>query len=152
MDKFRSGLKKRRDGKIAQLAAIICIFAGFGVIHHISRIAMTGGHLEGFSVGFSVGILIAAVSFQVKEIMDCSKALKSESELRKLYIKETDERTKLIEAKIGGKCVELLFLMIVLAAAVSCFWNTTVSLTLIGVTGCIAVIKIGLKVYYHKKY
>lgn len=152
MEKFRNQLIKRRSEKIALLAAIVCIFAGSGVIHRVFNIALSTGHLQAFSIGFSVGILIAALGFLVKEIIECEKALKSENKLRKLYIKETDERVKLIREKIGGKGLDLLFFVIVLAAAISSFWNTMVSITLIAVTGCIAIIKLALKAYYWKKY
>ena len=152
MEQFKAQLERRRSSGLALLATLLCTFAGYGVLHYIKDITSESGHLQSFAIGFSFGILAGVIAVLIWDIVVCHKALKSDVALRKLYVKETDERTKMIKTMVGGTGIFLLFFILAAAAAIASFMNVTVSITLICVLGCMSLIILGLKLYYNKKY
>lgn len=150
MEKFRSALKKR--------LALMIGFDGFAII----LIALTGFYgnmtaggkenLTDFIEGFQVGIFFALQIMILVSLVSYAKALKSESSLKKLYIKEKDERRKLIQDKIGGVGFNFAFGAIATATVMAGFFHQIVFATLTGVLIFMALVKGFLKVYYRNKF
>ena len=102
--------------------------------------------------GFRVGICLGLELIFVKQIRDILKALKSEANLRQLYIKENDERNKLIIQQTGSIGYSIAMFGLLLATIVSSFLNIVVCITFLFSTMFLCVIKGALKLYYHRKY
>ncbi|MDF2533452.1 MAG: rane protein [Clostridia bacterium] len=150
MEKFRNVLKKR--------LALMIGFDGFAII----LIALTGFYgnmtaggnenLTDFIEGSQVGIFFALQIMILVSLVSYAKALKSESSLKKLYIKEKDERRKLIQDKIGGVGLNFSFGAIATATVMAGFFHQIVFSTLTGVLIFMALVKGFLKVYYRNKF
>lgn len=104
--------------------------------------------IHGFQVGIFIGIQIIIV-IQIKKY---NTALKNKDILKKLYIEEHDERTKLIKDKIGGIGLNLCIGGIAVAAVTAGFFNQIVFITLLSVLIFTVLVKGFFKVYYRKKY
>lgn len=102
--------------------------------------------------GFQVGIFIGLQLIMVVYIAKYKKALKTEDELKKLYIKEHDERTKLIKDQIGGVGLDFSLVTITTATIIAGFFDQLIFFTLLGVLIFMSIVKGSLKVYYRNKF
>lgn len=150
MDKFKGVLKKR--------LSLMMAFNGLAVVF----IALTGAYgnkaaggnenladmIHGFQVGVFLGLEIMILIY----IGKYTRALKNETELKKLYFAEKDERTKLIQDKIGGAGFNFTLASIATASVIAGFLSQTVFATLLGVLIFITLVKGSLKIYYRNKF
>ncbi|MGL6200681.1 MAG: hypothetical protein ACRC3H_17265 [Lachnospiraceae bacterium] len=93
---------------------------------------------------------MAGVLLEVHHIYSLRKALKSEAELRKLYIKETDEREKAIYNKIAYKGFWTTIGALLVASIAAGFYSFTVFVTLMAVLMFMLVIALIYKCVYYK--
>lgn len=100
-----------------------------------------------FIGGFGVGIGAVMIFY----IAQYHKALKSEEELEKLYIEETDERQQYIKSMIGSSSISISIIILTLGMLVSSFFNITVFLTLLIALMTLIVVTLVFKVYYNKR-
>lgn len=150
MENFRNVLKKRVSFGIGfnVLAVIFIVLTGaYGNMTSNINDNMTD-MIHGFQVGIFLGLQIV----MLKYICKYRKALKTEDELKKLYIEENDERTKLIEDKIGGVGFNFILGVIATATVISGFFHQLVFITLLGVLFFIVLVKGILKIYYRNKF
>lgn len=101
--------------------------------------------------GFQVGVFIGFQLIMIIHIAKYRKALKTEDELKKLYIKEHDERTKLIKDKIGGVGFNFSLVAITTAAIIAGFFNQIIFFTLLSILIFMSLSKGFLKIYYKNK-
>ena len=152
---FKSKIKKRIIINIIILVFILMIY-GLLLIFRVSLIEMTGikldEHWDSFNQGFCFGIVCAIIGVVLGTVIKYMNAIKKEEKLRKLYIKETDERIKIIEEKIGSVGFNICIFGMLITAVISSFINTTIFLTLLGCAFFFVIIKLILKIYYVKKY
>lgn len=78
-------------------------------------------------------------------------ALKDETYLKKLYIKENDERRQLIRAKTRSTGIMFVFSGLLIAMPIFGFLNKVIFFTLLGVTVFITIVMLLLKLYFNKK-
>ncbi|MDS0524855.1 hypothetical protein NNC19_04125 [Clostridium sp. SHJSY1] len=148
MSEFKNILRRRVSRGVAFnviVIVLICITGYYSAIQ--MNINDIDDGIHGFQVGLFVGIELVAIFHIVKFI----RALKNEEELKKLYIKENDERDKFINDKICNKGYNFLLILLGIAAIISGFFNPTVFFTLVLVLVFSAIILISLKLYYNKK-
>ena len=104
-----------------------------------------------FLGGFVAGAALAlTVLFLIGLIMNLV-ALRSEEKLKKLYLKETDERTNAIavRGKSAGATVGLVALMV--AAIIGGYFSIELFLTILGCALLLALCMGGGKLYYSAK-
>jgi len=131
MEKFKNVLSKR----IVVMNTFNLLAVSFIALSNIYR-----------STIYTKNVDIADMIFRYR------KALRSETELKKLYIEEMDERRKLIKDKIGGTGLNICLGGIATATIISGFFNEVVFLSLMGALIFMASVKGILKVYYRNKF
>jgi hypothetical protein len=150
MEKFKNVLKRR----IAFMLAFNGLAIAFIILSiYIARLkSHNGSEMDGFVSGFQIGIYFGLQIVIIIYVIKYLKALKSDIELKKLYIKENDEREKVIRDKIGGVGLDFSLAVIATAAVISGFFNQTVFMTLLAVLVAVVAIKGTLKIYYRRKF
>ena len=150
MEKFKNVLKKRLvfAGVFNGLAVIFIALTGMYAHSTILGSEHITDLIRGFQVGLFIGIQLVMLTYVGKY----TKALKSEDKLKKLYIEENDERTKLIEDKIGGVGFNFVLGAIATATVMAGFFHQIVFITLLGVLIFIVLVKGFLKIYYRNKF
>lgn len=103
---------------------------------------------RGFCTGASFGILALLVYGLIANL----RALKNDNQLKKLFIKEHDERTQKIctAARSSGAQVFLIFGLI--AIIIAGYFSVTVSITIMACVLSLSLICVFLKLYYGRKY
>ena len=152
MKEYRVKVQKRRIWLAAELVGVLLVVAASGAYSYfvLSR-EYAESHLHGFVLGIGFGLIITLAGLLVYKIIQCAKALKSEEALRKLYIAETDERTRLINDKVGGFGYNLALAGLALAGAAASFINPAISVTLYAALAYLALLKAALTRYYNAK-
>ncbi len=150
MEKFKNVLNKR----IVVMNTFNLLAVSFIALSNIYRATIYTKNVDIADMihGFQVGIFIGLEFMMVMFVFRYRKALRSETELKKLYIEEMDERRKLIKDKIGGTGLNICLGGIATATIISGFFNEIVFLSLMGALIFMALVKGILKVYYRNKF
>ncbi len=150
MEKFKMDLKKRLYG----LVGFNLVAVAFIVLTLIYRTKIAGGsqNLSDMIRGYQFGIFTGIQVMMLKDIVNYTRALRDEGRLKKLYIAENDERSRLIQDKIGGVGLNLSLAVLGIASIIAGFFNQLVFLTLVAVLIFMALMKGSLKLYYRRKF
>jgi hypothetical protein len=141
---------------LAVIAAILALFTVLSIAAEAGLIALSpiagDSHWQsqwrGFICGASMGILGLILFGLVRN----SQALKDEQKLKKLYIKEHDERTIQIWTAARAEAMRLFLLIGLAAAIIAGYFSITVSLTILACIVSLSLLGLGFKVYYSKKF
>lgn len=150
MEQYRKILNKKLT-----LMTIFTVFTATFIILTGAFFNMTANINEDISdmiPGFQVGVFIGFQITMLIYIAKYRKALKTEDELNKMYIKEHDERTKHIKDKIGGVGLNFSLVAITIATIIAGFFNQIIFFTLLCVLSYISLLKGFLKLYYRNKF
>lgn len=109
-------------------------------------------HDRGFIHGFVIGFIILFLVYCIVTMVKIQKALKDEALLKKMYIDETDERRQFLQNKVGGAGMRLVVFLLCFAAVLACYFNITVTYTLVAAAFGVALVMLGFKLYYRNKY
>lgn len=102
-------------------------------------------------ISFHGGVLSSFSVLLILNIFRNLKAIKNESELKKLYIKENDERAIMILQKTGAVGINICIGGFAIATIVAGYFNEIAFFTLLGSTLFVSLIKALFKVYYNIK-
>lgn len=102
---------------------------------------------RGFLSGASFGVLALMLFGLVRNLL----ALKDEKKLKKLYIKEHDERAILLWTAARAAGCQVFLILGLVAIIVSGYFSATVSLTILACVLSLSLISVGFKVYYFHK-
>ncbi|MDI9496979.1 MAG: hypothetical protein QM270_00620 [Bacillota bacterium] len=83
-----------------------------------------------FTSGFLIGIALVAVGIMARN----ASVLKNEDELKKLYIRENDERTLAVQASAAKTGIKIVLMGLAIAMVVAASIHRVVALTLLGAT------------------
>ncbi|MDE6710354.1 MAG: hypothetical protein K2J76_07680 [Oscillospiraceae bacterium] len=144
MENFRKQAKRTLKIYIFVLAVAIVLWVVFTVLE------IAGG--ENNSSNFRNGACAGIATLMALNIVRYSAALKDDEKLKKLYIAETDERTRLIYEKSNSSSFRTLIIVLGLSTIVSSFYSDTVFYTLIAVIFVIIFIQAIYSFYYRRKY
>jgi len=103
-------------------------------------------------LAFQIGMFIGFQIILILYIAKYKKALKNQDDLRKLYIEEYDERTKLINYKISGGGFLFSIVGVATATIIAGFFNQIVFVTLLAILTFMILVIQSLKVYYKNKF
>ena len=145
MTKFREALRKKN----MRLSVGMAILSFFYI--YLIRKSAAFATVNDFVAGYTTGIYIASGVLFVYSIAKNMKALNSDKELKKQYIKATDERTRLIQYKLGETSLYVFLFILLLATILSGFYNLIVFYTLLSVLGLLILLLVLLKVYFLNK-
>ena len=143
LDEFRNTLKLRLQLAGAYNGLVVLFLAAGNYLHERFN-------APDFAIGFAAGIFIGIEFLIVVYMVRYRAALTNDAKLKKLYIKETDERKKYLMSKIGSTGLNLVVCGLMLAAMFSCFINMTVFVTLVCTLLVTSLIKGALKLYYFR--
>lgn len=150
MKEYREKLRISLYINIASAAILLAVqVLGFlRVIRPIAADAHWVDMWNGFITGASFGIMM----LYVLGIIMAVRALRSEKQLKKLYIKENDERTKQITIAARSAGTQLFLISGLVAGIVAGYFSVAVSITIMACAVANAVMCMGFKLYYAKKY
>jgi hypothetical protein len=100
---------------------------------------------------FIMGAMVGSIAIAIVLMTVYGTALKDEAYLKKMYIKENDERRKLIRTKSRNTAITIILLGLLIAMMISGYFSKVVFFTLLGVEVFIAAVALLLKLYYNKK-
>lgn len=101
---------------------------------------------RGFISGASFGILVLLLTGLIRNL----RALKDEKKLKKLYIKESDERQAQIVAKALCEAMRATLILGLAAVIVAGYFSMTVSLTLLVTVLLVSLMTLAFKLYFGK--
>ena len=155
MEKFRDKIKL--DNLTTALAcfilAIFSFLAAMGEAGLIPFFTPSGGdsHWQsmwrGIISGAAFGIIGVMVFFLVRNI----RALKDDKLLKKLYIKEHDERTIQIWTAARARSMQTCMILGLVSGIVSGYFSMVVGITIIAFTFIQAMIGLAFAIYYSYK-
>ena len=144
--------KKKINRRIVWLGITVAIIAliqlALMFLSQTERIINIPDFIEGYQLGFFASIELVIVVTIVKQ----RTALKNEEALKKLYIKEHDERTIYILQRSGSTGYYLIVIGLAIGVIIAGYFSRTVFVTLIGALLFVCVINVVLKLYYRNKY
>lgn len=155
MEQYKEKLKLSQ--RITAVAALIlAIFAVIAIAaqNGLLNIAPVTGDSRwqsmwrGFVCGAGSGISI----LMLINLIRTSKALRSEKELKKLYVKENDERQIQIWTSARASATQAFLILGLVAGVVAGYFNMTVSITILGCVVIHSLIGMGFKLYYSRKF
>ncbi len=149
MEQYKDSLKSRIAVLSVGAAAMatLLLLGEFGVIR-----AIAANNFSEFLRGFQTGILLSVSLIFSYFIGRYRWLLKNDEKLKSAYYAENDEREKLIAMKVGGNAMYVCIVLILLAGIVAGYFNETVFFSLVGCALFLLLVRVALKIYYHKKY
>ena len=150
MEKYREKLRMNLWMNVAAVAVLIAVQAlGFS---RVLRPAVSGSHWADLWNGFVAGAALGVMAIFIVGIIMGVRALRSEKQLKKMYIKENDERTQQIVTAARSAGAQLFMLSGLVAGIVAGYFSVQVSIAIIACVTINSFMCMGFKVYYGRKY
>lgn len=119
MEKFKNSLKVRLVGSSIYCAAVVTLIV-LGVFRP------GDAHVSDFIAGFCMGLCIGIAFVVIFYMLKCIAALRNEEKLKKLFIKENDERIRMIQSKAGSSGITIAVGGLLLGAMVAGYYDKAV--------------------------
>ena len=130
--------------------AILAIGSELGWFHILKPVAGDShwhSNWNGFVTGASCGVL----GLLLYSLIRNCQALKDEKKLKKLYVKEHDERTIQILTLARNTAMQILLIGGLVAVVIAGYFSITVSLTILACIFTASITSLLLVGYYNKK-
>lgn len=155
METYREKLKIQ-NVTLAVACVILAVFCVLGFLGEAGIVNLTpaagDSHWQsqwrGFISGASLGILALLLFGLIRNLL----ALRDENKLKKLYIKESDERQAQICTLAMSAAMRASLILGLVAVVVAGYFSVTVSLTLLASLFAVSLATIGFKLYFMRKY
>ena len=155
MEQYKEKLKISRI--LCTFAAVLLAF--FSILFLLSECGLvhiapvTGdshwqSHWRGIVCGASFGLSILMFAWMIR----ISKALRSEKELKKLYVEANDERQNQIFTSARATAMQIFLIGGLVAGVVAGYFNMTVSITILACVFIHSLLGGACKLYYSKKF
>ena len=109
-------------------------------------------HWQDMWLGFCSGASFALMLLMVYALVRNLAALQDETRLKKLYVKEKDERTNQIYTAARAAGCQCFLLLGIVAIIVAGYFSAVVSLTILGCVLSLSVVCFLFKLYYANKF
>ena len=130
--------------------AILAIGSELGWFRILKPIA-GDGHWQSAWFGFVTGASCGLFALMLVSLIRNRRALKDEKKLKKLYVKERDERTIQIQTLARNTAMQILLLVGLVAAVIAGYFSITVSITILACNFVSSITSLLLLGYYSKK-
>lgn len=141
MEEFRKKLQRKTIA-----ATVICLLAP-AILITLQMITKRDVDVFGGAIYGAFGGVMTVAVFNLARML---ATLSSEEKLKKLYIAEKDERNIMIGKQTCTSALLIAITGIAFAALIFSYFNITVSLTLGAVVLFIALVLLGVRIYYNK--
>lgn len=142
---YKAQLRRRQMWiGIAMLVAVALLVLSSGVL----GTNLYSDSIPDFARGFQEGVSFALLVCLLALFLTTGHVMKNEARLEKLFVAEQDERNRYIRNRIGGVGINVMLVLLAVAAIIAGFFNETVFFTLFGTLACISLLKSGLKLYF----
>lgn len=155
MEQYKQKLKTTRV--IYGVAALVLIL--FSVLFFLSECGMvnitpaTGdSHWQSRWRGFISGATCGIAGFIIVSLVRINRALRSEAELKKLYVQVNDERQQQIWTSARAAAMQICLMCGLVVGIVAGYFSITVSVTILVCTVFYCLVAAGCKLYYSRKY
>ena len=156
MENFREKLKIQNItlAVCAFLLALFSLLSAAGEMELIPFFNPVGGdsHWQSMWRGFLCGAACGLLFFMIFGLARNIQALKDEKKLKKLYIKEHDERSIQIWTASRAAAFQAFLMLGLVATVITGYFSMTVSITIIACIWTASVTALLFKVYYSRKY
>ena len=135
---------------VLAIFAVLAIGSELGWFHILKPVAGDShwhSRWNGFVTGASCGIFALLLVSLIRN----RRALKDEKQLKKLYVKEHDERTIQILTLARNTAMQILLMGGLVAVVIAGYFSITVSLTILACIFAASVTSLLLVAYYSKK-
>ena len=155
MEQFKEKLKLT-NMILAISCVILAVFAVLGFIGDLGLAAWMlprgSSHWQSMWRGFVSGASSAILALMLFGLIRNVLALGNEQKLKKLYIKETDERAAQIYTKALCTAMRTALILGLVAVVVTGYFSMTVSITLLVSEFTVSILCLIFKIYFSKKY
>lgn len=149
--------KKKLQIENIVFAIVLVILAGFMILAFVGEAGLLPltpvagdshwhSRWRGFCAGAAGGLLALMVVGLIRNFL----AMKSQEKLKKLFIRQNDEREWEIYNKALCAAMRVCLLLGIVAVVVVGYFNATAGLTLLIAIFCASLICLGFKLYYRK--
>lgn len=135
---------------ILAVFAVLAIGSELGWFHILRPVA-GDSHWHSRWFGFVTGASCGIFAFMFVGLVRNCRALKDDKKLKKLYVKEHDERTIQIQTLARNTAMQILLLGGLVAVVIAGYFSITVSLTILACIFVASVTSLLLVAYYSKK-
>lgn len=134
--------------------AVFCLLFAAGEAGILPFLTPTAGdsHWQSMWRGFVSGASFAILAFLIFGLVRNIRALHNEKHLKKLYIKEHDERSIQVWTSARAAAFQAFLLLGLVAIVAAGYFSVTVSITILGCVWFASIIGLLFKVYYSKKF
>ena len=155
MEHYKEKLKLNR--KIFAVAAVIfALFSIFAIVSELGVLQITpqtgDDHWQSMWRGIVCGASCALGILMLAWTIRISKALRSEKELKKLYVEAHDERHVQIYTSARATAMQIFLIGGLVAGIVAGYFSMTVSITILACVSIHSILGAALKLYYSKKF
>ena len=135
---------------VLALFAVLAIGSELGWFH-ILRPAAGDSHWHSRWNGFITGASCGIFAYMLSVLIQNKRALKDEAKLKKLYVKQHDERTIQIITLARNTAMQILLIGGLVATVIAGYFSVTISLTILACIFLSSITSLLLAVYYNKK-
>ena len=156
MEQYREKLKIQNivmviGSVLLILFAILAIGSELGLFSIIQP-ATGDSHWHSYWYGYIVGASCGIGAVMIVSLIRNLRALKDEKKLKKMYVKENDERSFQILTLARNTAMQILLLVGLVATVIAGYFSITVSLTILACTFVSASTSLILVFYYNKRF
>lgn len=156
MEQYKEKLKLANTiiGVCCLILTVFCFLGFAGELGLVSFMTPAAGdshwqsQWRGFVSGASFGVLALLIYGFIRNIL----ALKDEKKLKKLYIRENDERQNQIYTQALRSAMQTCLILGLVAVVISGYFNMTVSMTLLVCVAVSSILCLLFKLHYTKKF
>ncbi|MBQ3193124.1 MAG: hypothetical protein IJB59_06105 [Oscillospiraceae bacterium] len=156
MEQYKENLKLQNIlfGICGTILGLFSLFSWLGQLGILPFFEPTAGdsHWQSMWRGLVSGASFGLLALMLFGLAKNTRALRSEKDLKKLYIKEHDERTIQIWTSARAAAYQVFLILGLVAIVVSGYFSMTVSLTILACVFCSSVIGLLFMLYYRSKF
>lgn len=156
MEQYKEKLKMQNVifGICGTILGLFSLCAWLGQLEIIPFFLPTAGdsHWQSMWRGFVSGVSFAFLALMLFGLAKNMRALRDEKALKKLYIKEHDERTAKIASQAQAAALQAFLLLGIVAVIISGYFSVTVSITVAACLVSTGTIGLIFKLYYSLKF
>ncbi|WP_336758281.1 hypothetical protein [Paenibacillus sp. USHLN196] len=145
MDNYKIKVKTRKNVLSLVAAATLLIYVG--LIFYRGGLPDLPSFIKGFHTGAFIGVEVAVAFFLVRYI----KASNNETELKKQYIEENDERSVMILQSAGTLSTAIILIGLGIASVIAGFFNSLIFYTLLACLLFVLIVFFASWMYYARK-